>query len=212
MATPIKVTLGIGTAILAPERPVHLDALLAWAAVDEAKAAASDSPFCAQEDLPLEKDDSGVWKASAFSWDAAKSEHFTASRTRSTDSDDMLRDIKKGVLKYRGKRILTSSGPLKQFLITEPLIAIREVYAYAMVTDIKRFETLLARLTGFGSTRGVGRGKIVAINLKEDLDAATNWEHRVLPYQKEGYAKVEAACRPPYWKSDNLQVAYEPMF
>jgi CRISPR type IV-associated protein Csf3 len=90
---PFRVTWRLSQPVCLSERPLHLDALLAWARVREAVDAGMTArqALSTQDDLPLEravKGDSQVWMASALIF-KFRSAPFLVQMTRRTSPQEL---------------------------------------------------------------------------------------------------------------------------
>ncbi len=116
--TPFRVTWRLSHPVCLSERPLHLDALLAWARVREAVSSGlpAQQALKTQEDLPLDRAVKGVsevWKASALQF-LFRSTPFLVQMTRRTSLDD-LAFASERVLTTRKNKISQGTGQYKDY-------------------------------------------------------------------------------------------------
>lgn len=198
--------------ITVPPRPLHLDALLAWARVD-----AAGGDISVQHDLPLarfvsgaddDSDDSWVWKASRV-WFKPASTPFLVQTLRKVDYEDMAHD--KGTV-YEGRinNITPGTGVYKAFDMRTSHQWIHSAHAWC-VGDQEQIQELLARVRHLGAKRRNGWGRITSTTVVDDPAAHTAWQWRVLATPQKGYAETTGTLRPPYWDRTQSRIVYEPL-
>lgn len=236
----LKVTFTTRGYVVPGAWPIHLDALLAFCATEEALASGNArGPIRSLgEQLPLEREtreDQWVWQASALvphylgklqarllvrrhepeeiARDARDTIELTAVRRRMLhgESGKTLR-----LIDAAGKADLSVKLPLDQALLKARLehYAVRQCAGYEAwcVGDAPQIERLLEKLMG----RGIGKwakngyGNVVRIEVEPCEQAHEQWKRRVLPWPEPGYARVYAAVRPPYWAPENQVMAWLP--
>lgn len=208
--TPLRITFTLDRPMRVPEYPIHLDALLAWAVVTEAGTMGHDNPLDAQEQLPLASEGAGegaVWCASQLIF-RPESSADPLLLTKRFELEAIAR--KQGTLIAGGPtKIPMGTGPYKAFVLNEPMAWVSCAVAYA-VGEAERIGVLLKRITHVGKRRGIGMGRVSAIDIAADARATHAWRCRIMPTPMEGYEAIEATTRPPYWKRENRRVAYIP--
>ncbi|MFE8034031.1 type IV CRISPR-associated protein Csf3 [Thiohalocapsa marina] len=202
---PYRVTFRLATPMHAPEQPIHLDAILAWAAVDAARG-----DLNAQDALPLERyvggDGRWVWKASRV---LLKVEHRTGQMmTRSFEpwhwGEDRCRVYTKGP-----RIIKPGTGPLKGYVLSVPTLQVSIAQAW-YIGDADAIATLLSRVTHLGKLRRLDFGRITDIQVTEDREALERWTLRSLPDTRPGYRRCLQTLRPPYFDRSLRESAWEP--
>lgn len=199
-----------------PEYKINLDALLAFACVQEyAMIDNGVSIDQAHEMLPLEKaerDGLWVWKASEI--DYSSGERGMRAIHRSFDLVDTA--LNNGV-KYKANRLNDYSSEMsssvnKVYLIKEPTRLSESAHAYC-VGDKEKIEFLLNKhITHLGKYARIDSGRIKEI-IVEATDDHKAWASRVMPWQEElredsYYVSVFETVHPPYWKKENRVMAY----
>ncbi|RQZ31662.1 type IV CRISPR-associated protein Csf3 [Burkholderia sp. Bp9017] len=215
--------------MVAGAHPLHLDALIAYAIVEESLRAAGAweaDPKTLREladfPLPLERDqrdDARCWKASAIVPGGDPGPHSMRFWTRKTDAYDMARRIEGGQIEGRYKfplkqyayKVDTARGLLKQQFKFFPVRQVEQVHAWC-VGDEDRLVDLLSPETGYvthlGAKARMGYGRIRSFHIERDDAARDLWQRRVLPWPHEGAEAVAMATRPPYWAVDTRGIAY----
>lgn len=209
--SPLKITFRLDRPIRCPEYPIHLDALLAWAAVREAEEAGHPHPLEAQENLPLafEEGEGGtIWCASHLMWQplAPPEQVFL---TKRFELENLAR--RKGKVYEGGPNLMTQgTGPYKSFVLQVPTVWTTHVVAYAL-GDPDRITSLLSKVTHLGKMRRIGLGQIATRHVDLDSKAEHFWKLRIMPRAMPGYEPIFAVTRPPYWGTERRQPAWVPM-
>ena len=193
---PLRVEIVLSSAMTEPEHPIHLDALVAWAAVDDAREKEFPEPLSAQDELPFDQV-GGVWCASALLMDYA-SPAFTVALTKRTDLSHISDALQSGDLKSAPNKLNLNSGPFRQSLYYNQCRHVRKASAWC-VADRERLQELLGRINYLGAKRRNGRGRVSRIEVFADDTATTRWRERILPTAEEGYLPIRSVVRPPYW-------------
>lgn len=211
---PLRIDFELETPIKAPNYPIHLDGLLAWATVQEGIERGIPMEE-AQERLPLERDGEGgdaVWKASwiKFSPGQRDSMFFTRPfRVHQVALDNGRAYHYKRVRNWKPE---TSSSAFKSYLITVPLRHSRFATAWC-VGDKAEIERLLKKhVTHLGKLSRLDLGRIRSFTVNEDPEAASLWEWRTQARCMPGYAQAFETVRAPYWKRENRRQAWVPMW
>ena len=132
---PFRVTWRLSQPVCLSERPLHLDALLAWARVMEAVNAGmtAQQALKTQEDLPLEravKGDRAVWKASALMF-KFRSTPFLVQMTRRTSTEELAFANGK-IMTTRRNQISQGTGTYKDYDLRITCQWVESVEAYAV--------------------------------------------------------------------------------
>lgn len=222
---PFRVRWRLDRPMVATDRPIALDGLIAWARVEEEKAArpqAGDDDLArAAQDLPLARfgdGDDWVWRAS-WLHAAPRLEKTSSFWTRKTDVAAFARDIAhggRGV--FAPKRFLGAinlgSGPLKLYAQRDVVQWMEFVEAWG-VGDPDRVRALLERVTALGPKRRNSYGRIRRMLVEPFPDAARLWRWRPLPVggagDAKGYAMAVDRLRPPYWDRTSDRPAMVPI-
>jgi CRISPR type IV-associated protein Csf3 len=212
--TPFRVTWWLSHPVCLSERPLHLDALLAWARVREACNAGmtAQQALKTQEDLPLDravKGDSEVWKASALLW-KFKSTPFLLQMTRRTSPGD-LAFANGRILTTRKNQISQGTGPYKDYDLRISCQWVERVEAYA-VGELAAVGLLLNQVSALGRITRNGWGTISDMKIEPDDEALEKWCYRTLPAvfdrTKRHYLGI-GSVRPPYWRRESWEAVWE---
>lgn len=210
---PLKVEFEILNLAL-PTMPIHLDDLVAAAAVIRAKeqsGGASIQDYDAIIDrLPIEQyfaDDDWVYKASVITFSQVHGAFMRPYSKRINETNFALR-CEEGTLKSGLSAINHGSGPLKASVGMTPTVAKAVGIAYC-IGDEKEVTELLGFLSNVGKRHNRGHGKILSLSVSKDKDAQNSgaWARRHLPMSMadlalEDHALVsQLGIRPPYWKN-----------
>ena len=203
---PLRITFDMGTPVIVPDTPIHLDGLLSWARVDEGTAGDEGAePWSVQHDLPLEKFfTSSAWcfKASwlTFTW-AGEPRAFHLSRR--SDPVEFANAYVSGVLGKRKPSWNAASGPTKGYsILGQERLAVRaEAFA---VGDADRISVLLSRVICLGKHHRLGKGLIRSFRVESVFHDACPWHRRHLPddteIAREGTVRAPGALSAPYWE------------
>nr|WP_231373466.1 type IV CRISPR-associated protein Csf3 [Thioalkalivibrio sp. ALE19] len=192
-----------------PERPIALDGVLAWAAVEMARMEGADNPLQAQESLPLGHDeDRGVWQASWVFREYASPLQFRQ-QTKKGDPNAILEARNRGDWEGKINSIATGTGMYKGAVLEHPYRQVGMVSAWC-IGDPERIEELLGLVEGIGPLRRQGFGRIREWNVEPDPAAEENWMHRALPGNPGGFLHTAGALSPPYWRQDRVHPVWVP--
>ena len=181
----------LSTPMVVPERPLHLDALLASARVDAhlRDGKPLEEALLEQENLPLAKadgpDGSWVWKASQLLFQPV-SPPTNVQMTRRMDVDVMAADRER-VFTSRRQTVRIGTGPFRNYDLRVPVQWQEEV-------------------TALGRLRRNGWGRIAALSVDPALPGeADHWKQRTLPLSflpqaLPAHQPTQGTCRPPYWE------------
>lgn len=205
MRNSLKVTMTFSSPLVIPEHPVHLDALLAWAMVEEARDRNDDNPLVAQEALPLGK--SGVtWQASALAFTPMGSP-FLVPMTRTFDINRLAND--QGV-KYIGnkQKFTQGTGKYKGYDMKVPCRWMEKAEAWC-VGDEDEVGRLLSKVTAVGKLTRIGYGAVATCSVDQVEDGGL-WRLRNLPPDGDmphgvQFALVQQNLQPPYWDRLTIQ-------
>lgn len=218
---PLRITFRLSGQTVAPDRPLHLDALLAFAAFQSAVGGLADMPPCKEKDaeliratevLPLDKivgeDGEWCWKASQL--------HFAQiggiewhQYTRRYEINRWAADSIRGYWRSdrtKGKDVIAqSTGSMKSFLLQQPLAQFDSATAWC-VGDRDAVEAMLrGHVYSLGRSRRMGWGRIAETIVEVAPEAEAGfWARRTLPASLEaqqlpGHFVGTATVRPPYW-------------
>ena len=198
----------LSTPMVVPERPLHLDALLASARVDAylRDGKALEDALAEQENLPLAKaeapDGAWVWKASQLLF-RPTSPPANVQMTRRVDVDVMAADRER-VFTSRRQTVRIGTGPFRNYDLRFPVQWQGEVTAYG-VGEIDTVRSLLATVNSLGRLRRNGWGRIAALRVDPaSPQEADHWKQRTLPLSflpqaLPAHQPAQGTCRPPYW-------------
>lgn len=238
----LKVTFKLASPLfLDSEYPVHLDALLAYACVQEMQDAGEDDCWAKTDSALgelLERShgdavgDPWVWKASKLFVQAASSIQF-ANQIRKSDPEMYFEDLHSdanpsgvwvtGFMKDGTARkfnpetfgINTASGQQRGYQWLAASRWVKEVTAFA-VGDVDLIREYLTRhIRNLGKVGRNGFGRVASIEVAAH-DGEDDWRLRVLPVgmagkEGAGYAQVQACLRAPYWRKTDRVLAMEPI-
>lgn len=214
---PLKVTFIFASpVVMENEYPLHLDALLSWARVQEAGEQGLENPWkIGSEDLPLARageGDSWVWQASKLVF-TPKTPRELINMQRKSDPSAYYADFDQNLWsndktpKPPEKRKLpptinTQSGQHRAYQYYVAYQWMEKAEAWC-VGDADRVKSMLERLTHIGKRGRGGFGLISSVNV-EPCQETDLWKLRVLPGSVPGldgieYAPVMSPPRAPYW-------------
>ncbi len=212
------VSWRLSTPMAVPERPIHLDALLASAKVDEhlQRGVPLTDALTAQNELPLEKsvapDGQWVWKASQLLCRPA-SPPINVQMTRRVDADSLASDSGR-IFTSRRQAIRIGTGPFRNYDMRLAVQWQESVEAYG-VGDVVAVHTLLQKVTSLGRLRRNGWGRIDSFDVTPLVEQSSNlWRRRALPPSLIGEMLPEhqpshGTCRPPYWDRARWEQIFE---
>lgn len=206
---PLSISLVIENMAI-PNRPMHLDDLLAAAAVKEYTHGIQEDLAVIDYDsithhLPVEKHHQGedwVYKASIVMFESLIGK-FMRPVTRRIDVVNYAIEHNKGTLKSGVKKVNTMSGALKTSVDFIPSCAYTKAIAYC-VGNQDAVTKLLSRLRYIGKKHNRGQGKL--LNFIVQPCAQDNaWVYRHLPVSMSDLATNDHSLvynigiKPPYW-------------
>jgi CRISPR type IV-associated protein Csf3 len=207
----LKVTFTFSSPVVVPEYPIHLDALLAWAKVEEAKDQGSENPFPAQESLPLGTY-GGIWQASALAFTPVGTSFFIP-LTRKFDINSLAND--QG-LKYEGKKnkFTQGSGKFKGYNLMMHCRWMLKAEAWG-IGDLKEVVRLLSSVTSISNYRRIGYGEVASCKVTLAKDQSL-WMARNVPTDTELlpgilFARAQQNLRSPYWERTSFQEVFCPI-
>jgi CRISPR type IV-associated protein Csf3 len=211
---PFCVTWRLSQPVCLSERPLHLDALLAWARVREAlqSGRTAQEALKAQLDLPLEsavKGDNQIWKASALMF-RFQSTPFLVQMTRRTSTEE-LAFARETIVTTRKNKITQGTGQFKDFDLRITCQLVEKVEAYG-VGDIAAVGALLEQVSALGKLTRNGWGTIADMQISPDSEALEKWRFRTLPsvFEKtEWHYPGIGSVRPPYWRREGWEPVWE---
>lgn len=223
---PLKITFELATPMAEESYPIHLDSIIAFCKVQQDKQLLaqfkSEEDFYSQslQNLPLTKDESGVWQASKLFLKVrgtslgTNRKHFFVRRTE-IEEIAMRREWPERnqesffTSKFKASLVDTSRKMTKNHLVFYPIRDVETAVAYC-IGDKAAIEELLTHLNGVGKYVNRGHGKIVSINVEVNNQANDLWKLRAMPYQIEGYEPIEMAITPPYFDKTNRVIGWIP--
>ena len=213
---PFRVNWWLSQPVCLSEYRLHLDALLAYAVVDEAirDGASSKDALARQATLPLERvggEEKWIWKASSLLFKFA-SPPFLVQCVRQTDVDKIA--FAKGkLIDTKRSQISQGTGYYKDFDLRFGVQWVKSITAYG-VGDIEGVRKLLSTIPALGKLTRNGWGRIMKYSVEEDPEAVKRWQLRTLPQ----WVKVEnpgnhcpgvSTVRPPYWRRELQEPVWE---
>jgi len=226
---PLKITFKLVSPMVDESYPIHLDSLIAWCKVKESKKSleqfSDDDQFYEKclEDLPLQKDESGVWQASKLFFKlrgnriGANTRRFIVRKTETRQialnrewKDDGIPSNFNAQPKFSGDALNENSGGLRNFQHYYNVKDNAEAVCFC-VGDRNEIENLLNNnLVGIGKYVPKGHGKIASIIIEPDESAIDNWKYRAMPYEINGYFASQITIKPPYFDKKNQVIAWLP--
>lgn len=202
---PVAVRFHLSTPMCAPDHPLHLDSLLAWAAVDRA-----GGDLAAMDDLPLarhtEADGRWVWCASHVLYQVLWRNPVPF--TRAFEPWQWGED--KDVAFAKGPNVVTQgTGPYKGYQLMARGLQVAVAVAWA-VGDSQGIADLLGRVRNLGKLARLDMGRVGRIEVVPDEQAAELWRVRAMPAELPGYARSVETLRPPYFRRDQREDAWVP--
>lgn len=204
---PLRVTWTLDTAIVVPERAIHLDALLAHAQYSRAMRSGGTptEALDASEDLPLLRIGTAkewVWSASALAITAADTP-FVTHFIRSVDIDDMARARSSGILVTNKNTFPAGTGAFRSYFVRQIHQQVKRVEAFA-VGHVPQVRELLSEIRYLGKQRRNGWGRVRSCEVNSDEAGATRWTERALPKSLGDLAgpahfPATGTVRPPYF-------------
>lgn len=239
MDSPLKITFTVSGGFVPPPYPLHLDAVLAYAATERNLLDLEDGEISKQalrslaDDLPLAKhvqDGEWVWMASAItpSQPALNDSRFYTQRRDKADYAEAVRTGQVQHGRYNREKPMTPyqfqidtlRGAHRNLLGYYPVqksfgdTATLELVAYC-VGDAALIEEMLVGygiVTHLGARRRSGHGRIESVEIAEDETALDGWKARVRPWRLlADDVPVQAAWKPPYWATENRGEAFMPV-
>jgi CRISPR type IV-associated protein Csf3 len=214
---PLRIDITLSTPMVVPDRPLHLDSLLAWSVFRLASKSGAEDPLAAIHELPLERHqvgDAWVWKASQFDLET-EGGIFWNHHVRRFDMNQWAEDRERGVWEGRKEVIPIGTGPQKAFSFVQAVVLVRRATAWCIgdadiVTALLRDEVY-----ALGRKSGTGWGRVRTIEVTPaPAEEADHWRRRALPQAMEeiklpGHFAGTAAVIPPYWDRRGWQPAWE---
>jgi CRISPR type IV-associated protein Csf3 len=223
---PLRVEFDLVTPMVLPAMPIHLDALLAYAATEDSMRYGSGSDRVRDLAIPTlesilgkhEQEGEWVWMASAL---LPQEVGNTSLRmwTRKTDPYDIAERMENGQIHTRAKfplekpfalNIDTVRGQLKNHFKHYAVREVGNLIAWCVGDAEEIHDMLDTYISHIGHRRRSGHGQVSAIRVVEDNAAHSQWKLRILPWQEIGYQPMQAACQPPYWAVENKKTVYCP--
>lgn len=206
-----RIDFLLATALRVPEFPLHLDSVLAWAAVQEGLEKGLEINE-AQELLPLAREgqgDTAVWKASWVEFGPGARDSFVI--TRPFRLNEVVEDMGQVFSEVRRQKWdgEIASSPNKAYFITVPTRHVKKAQAW-FVGDKEGVELLLQRVTHLGKLSRLDCGRIHCFTVTEDATALDRWKRRVITWPEPGYRRTIETTKPPYFRRDLRREAWVP--
>lgn len=211
-STPVRIELTLRTPMIVPTTGKHLDALLSWAAVQQADFFGADDPIAEQHKTGLARYQVGqAWCFQAslldYEWIGEPDQIHYVKRSK---LEDYAGAWDAGLFRkkpyFDGARGATKAGSYLQ-----PMRWVQKIRAYAIAEDIDRVEELLPWITHVGKLSHKDFGAVSSCTVHEDQAAHNFWTRRTLPSDSPlatSHVKAIGALVSPYWKRENFsQVA-----
>lgn len=208
---PLCVTFQFANLVSTSDQPLHLDGLLAWSSVEQARRAGETDLAAAAARLPLAREgEPAVWCASALEFSYRSPPAFRT-LVRKTDVDDYADAITKGRIKLAKSRdqIPTGSGRYRNYLVSYTVRQADHAKAWC-IGDADAVRDLLSEVRHVGRLGRMGYGLITAVSVEPDERAARMWKLRHLPWQEDGYLLCIGNFRAPYWDKTTMTEVFSP--
>lgn len=222
---PLRITWRFASPVAVDsEYPIHLDALLAWAVMDEAERSGHPDPWGASDDLgrllertapAAETPGAWVWKASRLSFEHGGSIHYINTIRRS-EPLEYLEGYEREVIGGRPRAgIDTASGHQRGYQWLMACRWMRSATAHC-VGDKAAIESALSRVRYIGKLGRNGFGLVREFDVAEDAAAEDLWRVRTLPPgvdlpKGREAVRVVRPLRAPYWRKISAQEGVEPV-
>jgi hypothetical protein len=207
---PLRIELDLATNMVASS-PIHLDGLLAFAAVRRAGGNLS-----AQKQIPVQFDERyGVWASSYLIAPALWRDRVTAIRK----ADPWGTFLKQGkVFTGGGKKMQVGSGPHKAYQFFYSSIQAPKAVAWC-IGNREEIESLLSEIRSIGPLSRTLAGEIAAFRVVPDKSAVDWWKVRHLCAEHASkihdldlgmYHLGVGGIMPPYWKRSEWREILAP--
>lgn len=212
MSLPVRITFTMRTPVIVPSGDKSLDALLSWAAVQQADFAGAHDPVACQHNTGLAKHhvaDQWCFMASnlTYEWASEPDQVHYIKRQRMSDYACAWGD---GLLSNRpqfdAQRGFTKAGSYLQ-----PMRWAKTITGFAMVEERGRVQELLPWITHIGKLRHKDFGAVRSFAMIDDPAAAQEWARRNLPvlspFATRHRRGVGALVSPAWLREKHLEVA-----
>lgn len=209
---PFKVHWQLRAPVIVPSLPIHLDALLSWARVQEELERGNADALALQHDIPLSRHECrGGWcfKASMLEFDFTASQqqlHFV----KTSDIDEYAREFERGTFGRRRPSFDPARGLTKagSFVMYEAFAASATAYG---IGDIDLVRQLLSRVHSIGKLRRCGKGSVRQVEVRPCDEAAVRWTWRNLPVDSshampDSHFAAQQRLHAPYWSKERHTV------
>ncbi len=208
---PLCITWSLNRPMVCSDYPIHLDSLVAWALVDEARENGVEDCFSVIENLPLEKTADNIWKASVLIRYPASSIQVTSM----TKPFNVYMEDAGVFYETKIKRFTPGSGKFKAFDLRVASQWQEKVVAWC-IGEKGRLKELLSRIQNLGKLSRNNFGQIISLEITKDIEAKQLWELRTTPLSleappKKGFARAMRVCRPPYWDKTKFEPCQTPV-
>jgi len=209
--TPVRIEFRLRTPMVVPSTGKHLDALLSWAAVQQAEFEGALDSLGRQYDIGLARHHAGnQWCFMAslldISWRGNLDYVHYIKRSKPQDYVDAW-DAGLFNRKKPGYNMLAGSTKAGSYI--QPLRWVDRLTGYAMAEDMDRVRQLLPWVTHIGKLIHKDYGAVSSFSVEVDEKARQEWPRRFLPVcsPQKTPAHVPAAgtLSPPYWKREKFE-------
>jgi CRISPR type IV-associated protein Csf3 len=210
---PLRIDCRLAGPWCPPAFGLHLDGLLSWVLVEDAKKARQTATSYESiiADLPLDQhvfdnEQGRVWCASLFTpvgWMGQERRYLTAK----TNVEDMAHWIGEGVVDKKGGSIIdTVRGLAKNSQAYYTIEHVRALRAWC-VGDADAVQDLLSRVQAVGVKTRIGLGTLLPYDdgslwrVTPDLEAADMWRRRSSPVKLiDASYRAIGTWKSPYWQ------------
>lgn len=208
---PCRVTFRFANLVSVSDSPTHLDGLLAWASVEQARRNDDADLDRAAASLPLARSgEPEVFCASALQFDYMSPPSFRT-LVRKTDVDDYAAALAHGRISLARPRdqLPVGAGPLRNYLVSYSVRQAAAATAWC-IGDIDAVRNLLAEIKHVGRFGRMGYGLIVETTVEHDEEAVAKWKLRHLPWREDGYIPCLGNFQAPYWDKTTMTEVFSP--
>lgn len=207
LGKPVRIDFYLVGPMIVPSTDKSLDALLSWAAVQQAVYQDKHNPISHQDNTGLARHVvDPEWCPAAsylqYEWVSPPFVHHYIKRSKLTDYAAAWDE---GILSKR-PYFNAAQGPTKAGSYVQQARWAIKITGYALVADEARLVELLPWVTHIGKLHHKDWGRVGRFEVSHDVVALTQWSDRNLPAKSiyaKGYASCMGALRSPYWKREN---------
>lgn len=209
---PLKIVWHLKRPMICNDIPLHLDSLVAWAAVEEAKEKGVEDYLSVLGYLPLGKTKDDIWQASQLIYNNESSiQVFSMTKPFNMYLEDAETHFDLG----RKKQFKAGEGKFKGYDLRLNQ-QWRDIATAWCIGDKERLEILLPRITNLGKISRNNFGAVSSVEIVPDQQAEKLCELRTTPLSldkpvKKGFARAMRVCSPPYWEKTRLEPCQVPI-